>query len=107
MDFYPGNIPVCSQPLPPDGRGVPEQFWNCAEVKISTTCDGPDPPASSSTTSTTTSSSSVETGATIITHSVATTSASLTTTTTGTTQNPGNCAAKNEACGPNNPCSSE
>lgn len=24
----------CSIPLPPDGRGVPEQFWNCAEMSI-------------------------------------------------------------------------
>lgn len=106
-DFYPGNIPVCSQPLPPDGRGVPEQFWNCAEVKISSTCDGPDPPASSSTTSSTTSSSTTSsdgTGATVTT-SVTTTSTGLTT--TGATQNPGNCSAKNEVCGPNNPCSSE
>lgn len=31
--FYPGNIPVCDV-IPPDGRGVPEQFWNCAEVEI-------------------------------------------------------------------------
>ena len=29
--FYPGNIPVCDQPLPHDGRGVPEQFWNCGK----------------------------------------------------------------------------
>mmetsp|Transcript_2782 Transcript_2782/g.4157 ORF Transcript_2782/g.4157 Transcript_2782/m.4157 type:complete len:483 (-) Transcript_2782:24-1472(-) len=28
----------CSIPLPPDGRGVPEQFWNCAEMSI---IDGP------------------------------------------------------------------
>jgi hypothetical protein len=83
---------------------VPEQFWNCAEVKISSTCDGPDPPTSSSTTSTTTSSSSVGTGATVTT-SVATTTTGLTT--TGATQDPRNCAAEDEVCGPNNPCSSE
>ncbi|KAL7466210.1 hypothetical protein ACHAXS_006500 [Conticribra weissflogii] len=32
-----GSISQCAV-IPPDGRGVPEQFWNCAEVKISTTC---------------------------------------------------------------------
>eukprot|EP00956_Cyclotella_meneghiniana_P004470 scaffold5504_cov53-Cyclotella_meneghiniana.AAC.10 len=32
--FYPGNIPVCDQPLPHDGRGVPEQFWNCVSGVI-------------------------------------------------------------------------
>ena len=44
--FEPGNIGQCSQPLPPDGRGVPEQFWNCAEVSISNSCGGspPSPP---------------------------------------------------------------
>ena len=35
--FYPGNVPVCDV-IPPDGRGVPEQFWNCAEVEISNNC---------------------------------------------------------------------
>ncbi|KAL3808826.1 hypothetical protein ACHAXA_000009 [Cyclostephanos tholiformis] len=30
--LYPG-LPDCGE-LPKDGNGVPEQFWNCAEVKI-------------------------------------------------------------------------
>ena len=42
--FEPGNIGQCSQPLPPDGRGVPEQFWNCAEVSISNSCGSPPSP---------------------------------------------------------------
>lgn len=25
---------LCPNPLPADGRGVPEQFWNCAEMRI-------------------------------------------------------------------------
>jgi hypothetical protein len=39
--FYPGDLPVC-QSIPPDGRGVPEQFWNCAEVaiKVGNGCGG-------------------------------------------------------------------
>jgi len=28
-----GNVASCPN-IPPDGRGVPEQFWNCAEVRI-------------------------------------------------------------------------
>lgn len=31
--FNNGNLAPCAN-VPPDGRGVPEQFWNCAEVKI-------------------------------------------------------------------------
>ena len=30
---YLGNVASCPN-IPPDGRGVPEQFWNCAEVRI-------------------------------------------------------------------------
>jgi len=88
--FYPGNIPVCDQPLPHDGRGVPEQFWNCAEVKISNNCDGSNPSSSTSTSSTTT---SVATGAT-------TSSTSMGTTSTV----PKSCASETEQCGPRNPC---
>ena len=31
--WRPPNTAICD-PIPPDGDGVPEQFWNCAEVKI-------------------------------------------------------------------------
>ena len=31
--WRPPNTAICD-PIPPDGNGVPEQFWNCAEVKI-------------------------------------------------------------------------
>ncbi|KAL3774466.1 hypothetical protein ACHAWO_007615 [Cyclotella atomus] len=53
--FYPGNPPTCSQPLPEDGRGVPEQFWNWAELKISNNCDGPKVTSTSTTTTSSTS----------------------------------------------------
>jgi len=94
--FYPGNLPMCTQPLPEDGRGVPEQFWNCAELKISNECDGPAVTTTSTTSST--SSSTDGTGATI---------SSTTTTSSATTKDPeqGTCAAATGACGPNNPCS--
>ena len=45
--FHPGSqLPACG-PIPSDGRGVPEQFWNCAEVAVKVGCDGstPTPPA--------------------------------------------------------------
>jgi len=32
-EFYPGNLKTCG-PLPEDGNGTPEQFWNCIEVTI-------------------------------------------------------------------------
>lgn len=32
--WYPGSLGTCGDPLPADGNGTPEQFWNCAEVKI-------------------------------------------------------------------------
>jgi len=32
MDYE--NFKVCKMPLPPDGRGLPEQFWNCAEISV-------------------------------------------------------------------------
>lgn len=31
--FDNGGLPDCGN-VPPDGNGVPEQFWNCAEVRI-------------------------------------------------------------------------
>jgi len=31
--FEPGNLDPCDE-IPEDGNGKPEQFWNCAEVKI-------------------------------------------------------------------------
>jgi len=33
-NFNPGSLRTCSYPLPADGNGAPEQFWNCAEIKI-------------------------------------------------------------------------
>ena len=45
--FHPGSqLPACG-PIPADGRGVPEQFWNCAEVAVKIGCDdsSPTPPA--------------------------------------------------------------
>jgi chitinase len=101
-DFYPGNIPVCSQPLPPDGRGVPEQFWNCAEVKISSTCDGPDPSSTSTTSTSTTTSTSDSTGATSAT--TTTTPASTSTTSSTSLTDYGTCATNTDACGPGKPC---
>ena len=34
------NVSLCST-IPPDGNGVPEQFWNCAEVEITSSDGGP------------------------------------------------------------------
>jgi len=41
-NFHPGNLSTCSYPLPADGDGTPEQFWNCAEIRI--TSSGPTSP---------------------------------------------------------------
>ena len=132
--FYPGNLPVCSQPVevtlaaeqvsrlgdiynievglliePPfifQFTNVCHQFWNCAEVKISNDCDGISPPTSTttSTIASTTTSTVVSTTST----SVGSTSTSYsTTTTTGATSNPGTCAADTQICGPSQPCSSK
>lgn len=38
VDFYPG-LPDCES-IPEDGNGVPEQFWNCAEIKVVASGDG-------------------------------------------------------------------
>jgi len=46
--FYPGNSDTCG-PLPVDGNGVPEQFWNCVEVKITSDSTPTEPPVSSPT----------------------------------------------------------
>ena len=46
--FDPGSLSTCG-PLPPDGDGVPEQFWNCIEVKIAST--SPTTPISTPTSS--------------------------------------------------------
>jgi len=52
-DFPPGFDPgtsTCTS-VAPDGRGLPEQFWNCAEVEIRVTGDcGTDQPPSPPTT---------------------------------------------------------
>jgi hypothetical protein len=89
--------------------------WSKAVVNLVSQTAGCSNPAS--TTSTTINTSVTSTSTTATTSSITTqppqssttttTSGTVLTTTTGTTQNPGNCAAKNEACGPNNPCSSE
>lgn len=102
--FYPGNLPTCSQPLPEDGRGVPEQFWNCAELKVSNECDGPEVTTTSTTSTTSSSSTSVSTtngtGATVTTSATVTT----TSTTTQSNQGEGTCKAETGACGPDKPC---
>ena len=43
--FNPGSqLPACDL-IPPDGRGIPEQFWNCAEVAVKVGCStSPTPP---------------------------------------------------------------
>jgi hypothetical protein len=46
----PGSqLPACGL-IPPDGRGVPEQFWNCAEVAVKVGCGTPPPSVPISTT---------------------------------------------------------
>jgi hypothetical protein len=41
--WHPGNLATCG-PLPADGNGFPEQFWNCAEIRIVNNCgSGPTP----------------------------------------------------------------
>ena len=77
------------------------RFWNCAELRISSECDGPDVTSTSTTTTSTTSSSSTNTGATVT--SSATTTVSSSTTTTGVS-NVGTCKAETGACGPDQPC---
>lgn len=43
-----GKVPWCG-PLPADGQGVPEQFWNCADIKIAKNCASNPPPPSTPT----------------------------------------------------------
>jgi len=48
-EFDPGNLGTCSN-ISSDGKGTPEQFWNCAEVQIQTGGPvSPIPPTSSPT----------------------------------------------------------
>merc|ERR1712151_1298056 len=46
--FDPGNLSPCG-PLPEDGDGVPEQFWNCVEVTISSDSSPTQPPVTTPT----------------------------------------------------------
>lgn len=50
--FYPGNKNTCRQPV--EVTLAAEQFWNCAEVKISNDCGGVSPPTPSTTAAPTT-----------------------------------------------------
>jgi hypothetical protein len=45
--FHPGNLGTCG-PLPPDGNGAPEQFWNCVNVKIVDSDSSPTSPSPTS-----------------------------------------------------------
>jgi hypothetical protein len=102
--FYPGNLPTCTQPLPEDGRGVPEQFWNCAELTISNDCEGPDVPSTSTTSTTTGSTSGSTTNGTGVTVTTSATSTTSSTTTQSNNQGGETCAAATGVCGPNTPC---
>jgi len=46
LGWYPGSLSTCGYPLPADGNGTPEQFWNCAEVKITSGSSPVAPPVS-------------------------------------------------------------
>merc|ERR1740121_725466 len=50
-DFPPGFDPDTStcEYVAPDGRGLPEQFWNCAEIRIASDCGADQPPSPPST----------------------------------------------------------
>jgi len=91
--FFPGNVPVCDV-IPPDGRGVPEQFWNCAEVdiRIANGCSSSPPvvalPTSSPTPSPSHGSTSVTDSPTENPNTPTTTTTSATTTTVATTTAP-------------------
>mmetsp|Transcript_20842 Transcript_20842/g.41449 ORF Transcript_20842/g.41449 Transcript_20842/m.41449 type:complete len:1000 (+) Transcript_20842:122-3121(+) len=98
------EVGVCNS-IPSDGRGVPEQFWNCAEIRVSSVCGGNEPPPSppatpppQTTTQATTTTTTQNTGAT-------TTTTTTSTTTSVSPPPPSSCPAQNNACGPNNPCS--
>eukprot|EP00986_Skeletonema_menzelii_P006814 scaffold2585_cov147-Skeletonema_menzelii.AAC.1 len=78
--FEPNSqLGVCES-IPPDGRGVPEQFWNCAEIRISSDCASEPPPPSpptapppQTTTQATTTTTTQSTGTTITTTTSSTT----------------------------------
>eukprot|EP00985_Skeletonema_marinoi_P016898 scaffold9175_cov115-Skeletonema_marinoi.AAC.3 len=38
-------VGVCNS-IPPNGRGLPEQFWNCAEIRVAPDCTSNPPPPS-------------------------------------------------------------
>jgi len=118
------NLGICKS-IPPSGRGVPEQFWNCAEVRISSDCGNEQPASSSSPPSTSTMITKPATKYTDTSTTVAaTTTIGATTTTTkvnvsasmtrGDVLSPPppplapssrrSCPAQNYICGPNNPC---
>ena len=109
--FYPGDLPVC-QSIPPDGRGVPEQFWNCAEVaiKVGNGCGGtstPPPVSAGLPTSVPTASPTASVSNPPVNSSTTTSStlaASTTTTTTTTSANSSNCASHTATCGRDKPC---
>jgi len=98
------EVGVCNS-IPSDGRGVPEQFWNCAEIRVSSVCGGNEPPPSppatpppQTTTQATTTTTTQNTGAT-------TTTTTTSTTTSVSPPPPSSCPAQNNACGPDTPCS--
>ena len=95
--FYPGDLPQCGV-IPPDGRGVPEQFWNCAEVRISNDCMAP---IVSQATTTALPITTAQVQTTTTTQKSTTASSAITT----VAAPPQSCAASTAACGPNTPCS--
>lgn len=114
--YWPGanpqNLPTCG-PLPPDGNGAPEQFWNCAEISIANNnCAGSPslPPVTLVPTSIPTSSKPTGTNQVITTGPTAkpTSSAPTTTTTTAisTVAPPLNplCSPETNQCGPSKTC---
>ena len=110
VGWYPGTSTCPS--IPPDGRGLPEQFWNCAEVRIVEDCGGDDGPPVTTTEApvTTTAATSVAT-TTTETPAVTTTEGPVeppTTTTSAVTTNmpDPDCRAKTEDCGPSITCDS-
>lgn len=83
------------------------QFWNCAEIRISSDCASEPPPPSpptapppQTTTQATTTTTTQSTGTTTTTTTSSTTSVSP-----PPPPAPSSCPAENNACGPNNPCS--
>lgn len=102
--FYPdgegSGISMCDT-IPPDGRGWPEQFWNCAEVSITTTSGTSSPTVSPLPTALP---SKAPTPPPV---SVTTTTSTTTTTTSATTSsNNLNCEASSTQCGADTTCES-